>query len=139
MVAPRSKPYHLLIADDDEGFREILRLILEPFLRLVEAASGEEAIDIVHEQQIDIVLLDMHMDVLTGLETLEIVKSIDAIVPCILVTADATEQLVREAVEADAYSVLAKPVRKAELMETVSTALETAYSDPDALYWSADS
>ena len=108
-------------------------------MRLVEAASGEEAIDIVHEQQVDIVLLDMHMDVLTGLETLEIVKSIDAIVPCILVTADATEQLIREAVEADAYSVLAKPVAKAELMETVSTALETAYSDPDALYWSSDS
>lgn len=135
MVAGRIKPYRLLIADDDTGFRDVLRSIFEPYLSTVEAESGEEAIEIIEYQRVDIVLLDMHMQVLTGLETLKIVKSIDAIVPCILVTADATEQLKQAATEAHAYSVLSKPVRKTELVTTVSTALEDAYRDPDVSSW----
>ena len=135
MVAARPKPYQLLVADDDAGFRDALRSIFEPFLRMFEASSGEEAIEIVECQRVDIVLLDMHMDLLTGLETLQIVKSIDAVVPCILVTADVTEQLKREATDSNAYSVLSKPVRKSELVTTVSTALEDAYADPNAFSW----
>ncbi len=132
MVAGRTKPYRLLIADDDAGFRGILRNIFEPYLRMIEAASGEEAVEIVECEQVDIVLLDMHMQVMTGLETLQIVKSIDALIPCILVTAAATESLKSEASDAEAYSVLEKPVRKAQLLHTVSTALQDAYRDPDA-------
>ena len=132
MVAGRTKPYRLLIADDDAAFRGILRNIFEPYLRMIEAASGEEAVEIVECEQIDIVLLDMHMQAMTGLETLQIVKSIDALIPCILVTAAATESLKCEASDAEAYSVLEKPVRKAQLLHTVSTALQDAYCDPDA-------
>ena len=133
MVSGRAKPYQLLIADDDSNFREVLKSIFEPYLQLFEAASGEAAIEIVEDERIDIVLLDMHMDVLTGLETLQVVKSINAVIPCILVTGDVTEELKRDATAADAYSVLGKPIRKGELVSTVSTALEDAYSDPDAL------
>jgi len=133
VVAPRSKPYQLLIADDDRTFREILRDIFEPYLGFWEAGSGEEAIQIVEHNRVDVVLLDMHMEILTGLETIQIVKSMNAVVPCILVTADATAQLKREASEADAYSVLEKPVLKADLMNTVSTALNDTYCDPEAL------
>jgi CheY-like chemotaxis protein len=133
MVAGPVKPYQLLIADDDAGFRRALRQIFEPYLELLEADSGEEAIRIVEGERVDIVLLDMHMHELTGLETLRIVKSMRSIVPCILVTADFTEELRRTATEADAYSVLAKPIRRSELVTTVSTALEDAYSDSDAL------
>lgn len=132
MVASHQKPYQLLIADDDPRFREVLRSVFEPYLEMLEAGSGEEAIDIVEHYRVDIVLLDMHMDVLTGLEALQIVKSMEPAVPCILVTADANEDLRRDALEADAFSVLAKPVRKAELVTTVSTALEDAYNDPHA-------
>ncbi|MBM79840.1 MAG: response regulator [Planctomycetaceae bacterium] len=132
MVA-RSKPYHLLIADDDAAFREVLCEILGPYVDLMEAASGEEAIEIVEHTRVDILLLDMHMDVLTGLETLQIVKAKLIIEPCILITADVTDELIRDAGEAEAFSVLSKPVRKSELVDTVSTALADAYSDPNAL------
>ena len=132
MVA-RSKPYHLLIADDDAASREVLCEILGPYVDLMEAASGEEAIEIVEHTRVDILLLDMHMDVLTGLETLQIVKAKLIIEPCILITADVTDELIRDAGEAEAFSVLSKPVRKSELVDTVSTALADAYSDPNAL------
>ena len=101
--------------------------ILAPFLRTVEACSGEEAIDIVRDCRVDIVLVDMHMHVLTGLETVRIVKRFQATVPCILITADATDELRRDAESAAAYSVLKKPVTRQELMQTVSDALHSAY------------
>ena len=129
MVAPRFKAYSALIADDDPDFREVLRLVLAPFLRTVEACSGEEAIEIVHHRRVDIVLVDMHMHVLSGLETVRIVKQFQASLPCILITADATDELRRDARVAEAYSVLKKPVTRQELVATVSTALLAAYAE----------
>ena len=126
-------PYQLLIADDDPGFREALRAILEPFFRLVEVDSGEEALAAVSDHRYDLALLDMHMHVLTGLETLRELKSLNADAPCILVTADATDALCREAKAADAFTVLSKPVTRRLLVLTVSHALEDAYRDPEAL------
>lgn len=129
-MAP-TKPYQLLIADDDEGFRDVLRSIFEPYFALIEAVSGEEALDIVQHAKIDLLVLDMNMDELTGLQTIRIVKKFDAHLPCILVTADATDELRREAYEANAWSVLAKPIHKTELLLTVSTAFDSVYGEPD--------
>lgn len=128
-----TKPYQLLIADDDESFRDVLRAIFEPYFSLLEAVSGEDALGIVQTARVDLLVLDMHMDELTGLQTIRIVKEFDAQLPCILVTADATEELRHEAEEADAWSVLAKPVRKNELLSTVSTAIGSVYGDQDLL------
>jgi CheY-like chemotaxis protein len=127
----RTKPYHLLLADDDARFRDVLRTLLEPWFELVEASSGERAVEIVENRQIDLLLLDMHMEELTGIETVEIVKRIDSRLPCILVTGDATDEVVEKASEADIWSVLSKPVRRQDLMETVSAAMDNFYDDPD--------
>lgn len=131
-VAPATS-YHLLFADDDDGFREVLRSIFEPYFTVVEAASGEEALDIMKHVRVDLLVLDMNMDELTGLQTIRIVKKLDSHLPCILVTADATDELRQEALEADAWSVLAKPVQKRELLTTVSTAIGSAYGDSSVL------
>ena len=128
MVRHRERTYRMLLADDDRGFRDSLRLLFEPFFELLEAESGEQTIEIVEHHPIDILLIDMHMDVLTGLETVQRIRPMLAAAPCILVTADATEEMRREA---DVHSVLSKPVEKQELVTTVSTALHDAYDDPD--------
>ena len=129
MTAVGHKSYELLITDDDPGFRAALREVLEPYFQLMEASSGEEAIDIVRRHPVDILLLDMHMHRLTGLETLRVVKSLLVWLPCILITADATEELQKEAAEAQAYSVLRKPVTRRELVTTVSSALTQTYPE----------
>lgn len=133
MVIRVEKPYQLLITDDNRAFREAIRDALEdrPSLELYEAQSGEEAVDIVLHRRIDIVLLDMHMHVMTGLDTLRVLKQMDANRPCILITSDTSEELRRDAVNACAFSVLKKPVLRQELVTTVSTALVTAYQHPD--------
>ena len=127
MVASRTEPFQLLIADDDARFREVLRVLLEPFFTLLEASSGEQAIEIVEDERVDLLLLDMHMERLTGIETIQIVKIIEPATPCILITADATDELVREATVAEAYSVLKKPVTKADLLQMVDAAMVATY------------
>ncbi len=117
------RPFRMLIADDDSRFREALRTIFEPHFQTLEAESGEEAIEIAEAESLDIALLDMHMQVMTGLETLQVLKSTHILLPCILITADASDDLRRQATKADAYSVLAKPIKKNELVLTVSAAL----------------
>lgn len=136
MVKARSQtPYQLLIADDDSGFREVLREVLAPYFQLFEAESGEQAIELVEQTHVDIVLLDMHMDILTGLEAVRILKQINALLPCILITADATDELRQDASAANAYEVLSKPVKRQELVTTVSHALVDTYQDPNIPFW----
>lgn len=71
----------------------------------------------------------MNMAELTGLETIVIIKERTPVLPCILVTADASDDLRQEALDANAWSVLWKPVRLRELMTSVSTALSSVYDD----------
>jgi len=116
--------YNILIADDDTDSRETLREIVEPqgFHALL-AASGEEALDIVRASAVHLILLDMHMPRLTGLETVQLVRQMHADLPCILVTGDATQSLIRQACQAHVYSVIPKPVSKHVVLYTILRAL----------------
>ena len=129
MVAKTNETFELLIADDNRGFRETLRELLEPHLelRIHEVDSGEKAVEYTLEFQIDIVLLDMHMHIMTGLEALRVLKDLNAIRPCILITSEVNDRLRHDAQALDAYSVLSKPVHRKELCSTVSSALADAY------------
>jgi len=131
MATQGRKSYSILITDDDRGCREALRDIIEPEgFRALLAESGEEALEIVREEVVHLALLDMHMPTLTGLETLELVRAIKALLPCILVTADANEVLMRQAFRAQAYSVIPKPVSKNVVLYTVVRALVRVYGGP---------
>jgi CheY-like chemotaxis protein len=131
MISTARKPYAILITDDDRGCREALRDIFEPEgFRTLLASSGEEALDIVHEKPVHLALLDMHMPRLTGLETLELVRQFNAVLPCILITADPSEGLMREAFRARVFSVVPKPVSKNVVLYTVVRALVRAYGSP---------
>jgi CheY-like chemotaxis protein len=131
MAATETRPYSILITDDDVGCREALRQIVEPEgFRTFQASCGEEAVEIITGEHVHLVLLDMHMPRMTGLETLEVMRQINALLPCILVTADASEELLRQAFRARAYSVIPKPVSKHVVLYTVVRALVRAYGGP---------
>jgi len=128
MMATPPKPYSILITDDDHGCRESLRDIVESEgFRTFLASSGEEAIDIVRGEAIHLAFLDMHMPTLTGLETLQLMRQINTVLPCILVTADASAGIIRQAFSAQAYSVIPKPVSKNVVLYTVVRALVRVY------------
>ncbi|MCH2202228.1 MAG: response regulator [Fuerstiella sp.] len=109
-----------------------MREVLERRFRfeICEVSCGEEAVDYVQECQIDIVLLDMHMHHMTGLDTIRVLKDMNALRPCILITSDDSDELRRDASEVNAHTVLQKPVRRQELVKTVSRALHDAYDAP---------
>jgi CheY-like chemotaxis protein len=120
--------YRILITDDDDSARAALRDIVEPqgFYTIL-ASSGEETLDIVQDVEVHLVLLDMHMPNLTGLETLQLVRQIKALLPAILVTGDASDSVIRQAQEAHVYSVIPKPVNKNVVLYTVMRALARFY------------
>jgi two-component system chemotaxis response regulator CheY len=128
MITNTPKPYSILITDDDRGCREALRDIIEPEgFRTYLASSGEEALDIVREEPVHLLLLDMNMPTMTGLETIQLVREVNNLLPWILITADATEALIRQAFRARAYSVIPKPVSKNVVLYTVVRALVRVY------------
>jgi CheY-like chemotaxis protein len=124
--------YTILITDDERGCREALREIMEPQgYRTFLASCGEEALDIVQGEEVHLALLDMHMPSMTGLEVLQVLRQMREL-PVILVTGDATADLIRQAQQARAYSVIPKPVSKNVVIYTVVRALLRAYGEPPA-------
>lgn len=121
--------YQLLIADDDNDFRRAVCEIFAPFFRLIEAESGEEAIALVAKEEVHLALFDMHMKQLTGLDALRQLRALQIDAPCILITADYTDELRGDAEQAAAFSVLRKPVTRRDLVTTVARAVESAYDD----------
>src|SRR4051794_19552777 len=118
----------ILITDDDPVARETLREIFEPVgYRTLLAESGEEALDIVQEQDVHLALMDLHLPKLSGLETITLVRQIKGILPVILITAEQDDNLLRKALSAHAFSVLAKPVSKNIVIYVVTRALEKYY------------
>ncbi len=123
----------LLITDDDRAFRETLQGVFEPQgFRTLLAGDGEEALGIVRKEEVHLILLDMHMPKLTGLETLRLVKRIKRLLPCILMSANLDQPLIEQARLAHAFSILAKPIPLRQLTGTVRLALERTYNWPQA-------
>lgn len=123
----------LLITDDDTALRETMGGLFQPRgFRILMAGDGEEALKIVAREEVHLMLLDMHMPKLTGLETLRRVKELKSLLPCIMISARWDDFLVQQARLAMAHSVLAKPVSRRLLTSTVDQALQSAYG------WSAD-
>lgn len=131
MKATEAAHYSILITDDDRRCQEALRDIVEPEgFRTLLASSGEEALDIVHQEPVHLLLLDLHLPRLTGLETIQLVRQVNALLPWILVTGDADERVIRQACQARAYSVIPKPVSKHVVLYTVVRALGRFYGNP---------
>ena len=119
----------LLITDDDHAFREALQGVFEPRgYRTLLAGDGEEALSIVRSQEVHLVLLDMYMPKLTGLETLRRVKQFKSILPCILMSAQLDDLVIQQARTARAFSVLSKPVTMRQITRVVRLALKRTYN-----------
>ena len=127
---PRDRQrFSILIADDDRGNREALgELLTARGFRTVLAADGGEAIELVQVDIVHLVLFDMHMPRLTGLEAFAVIRqTLDRILPAVLMTADATTDLIRQAFAAQVYSVIPKPVNGNVVFHTLERALTKVY------------
>lgn len=120
-----TESHSVLITDDDVGFRSTLGEALErEGYHTVLAADGQEAINIVQAEEIHVVLLDMHMPRLTGLETLRRLRHVAKSLPCILISAGADDAVREEARRESAFSVLSKPIDCRTVSRIVRSALD---------------
>lgn len=121
--------FSILIADDDRGNRETLGEMLDSRgFRTVLAADGGEAVELVQVDLVHLVLFDMHMPRLTGLEAFAVIRqTLDRILPAVLMTADANNDLIRQAFAAQMYSVIPKPVSANVVLHTLERALAKVY------------
>jgi CheY-like chemotaxis protein len=118
----------ILITDDDLDFRETLRFVFEPRgFRTLLAGDGEEALEILRDEEVHLSLLDVHMPRLSGLDTLRRVKQFKWRMPCILLSAALDDSIIRQAEMAQAFSVLAKPVSRAQITDVVALAFKRTY------------
>lgn len=120
--------YSVLLADDDVGQLDVMRAMIEPLgFRTFLASDGEIALDIVRQEQIHVAMFDVHMPKLTGLETLELLRQFNNLLPVILITADSSEGILRRAFQAQACSVIPKPVSKNVVLYTLTRVLGRNY------------
>ena len=117
----------LLLIDDEDDVRYSFKRIFEsPDLDLETAASGEEGLEVIKSFQPDLVLMDVRMGGITGLETLRRIRQDDAKLPVIMMTAFGTTQTAIEAMKLGAYDYLLKPFDVPKLKQIVADALKAA-------------
>ena len=121
-----SGPVRVLLADDHEVVREGLRTILaeaaEEVLVVGEAASGEQAVRLADTLQPAVVLMDLMMPGMDGIEATRRLRERGLRTAVIILTSSADDARVREAVRAGAIGYLMKDVRKAQLIDAIRAA-----------------
>jgi nitrogen regulation protein NR(I) len=117
----------LLLVDDEADVQYSFRRILDSSeIELTTASSGEEALTVLPRLKPDLVIMDVRMGGMTGLETLRKLRQLDSKVPVIMMTAYGTTQTAIEAMKLGAYDYLLKPFDVPKLKEIVFTALKAA-------------
>jgi two-component system response regulator AtoC len=114
----------VLVVDDDPGVRESFRLILEDHYDVADVPDGPSALDVVRTSAVDLVLLDIRLPGMDGIEVLERIKAIDEGMEVILVTAVKTVRTAVAAMKLGAFDYLTKPFEEDELLSLSRRALE---------------
>jgi DNA-binding NtrC family response regulator len=114
----------VLVVDDDPGVRESFRLILEDHYDVTDVPDGPTALDVVRTSAVDLVLLDIRLPGMDGIEVLERIKALDEGIEVILVTAVKTVRTAVAAMKLGAFDYLTKPFEEDELLSLSRRALE---------------
>ncbi len=120
----KEKP-RILVVDDEESHRIMLRAVLqEEGYEVAEAADGPDAIRAVEQEPFDLILLDIRMTTMDGIETLTEIRKVSPFVPVLMMTAYASVKTAVEALKAGAFEYLTKPLDIEELKILIEKALE---------------
>ena len=116
---------HILVVDDELSMRELLEYMLNKEGHKVTCAeTGREAIKLLDKNNFDLLLCDIRLGDITGLDVLRAAKTQNPDSVVILISAYATTETAVEAMNEGAYDYVPKPFDKDELMQTISTALD---------------
>jgi two-component system response regulator HydG len=120
-----SEKPRILVVDDEESHRIMLRAVLrDEGYEVDEAADGVEAVRAVEREPFDLVLLDIRMATMNGIEALTEIRKISPLIPVLIMTAYASVKTAVMALKAGAFDYLTKPLDVEELKILVEKALE---------------
>ncbi|MCG2778049.1 MAG: sigma-54 dependent transcriptional regulator [Desulfobacterales bacterium] len=115
----------ILVVDDDQAHRTMLRTLLSGWgYKIVEADDGQVAIEKVYEQAFDMILMDIRMLKVSGLEALNGIKTYNPAIPVIIMTAYSSVETAVEALKKGAYDYLTKPLDFDELRLAMERAMD---------------
>lgn len=119
----------ILLVDDEAHIRKYVALILKQLgaTKIVEATNGEEAITIFQQQKPDLVLLDISMPLMNGLETLKKLKAIDPESTVIMLTSMVNRQSIDEALALGAANYIRKDNPKEEIAQAIKETIEERF------------
>ncbi len=113
----------LLICDDEEGPRQSLRIVFKNDYRVLVASSGQEALALAYAEPIDVAVLDILMQGMSGVEVLRELKQIDPAIEVVMLTAYETIETARQALRFGASDYLNKPFDIPTMREAIGKAL----------------
>jgi putative nucleotidyltransferase with HDIG domain len=125
--AKETPTYEVLVVEDEAAFAELLVNVLstsEQSLQLIKLDSGEQAIEHVKSASPDVILLDIRLPGMTGLEALKAIKDLNDEVVVVMMTAHATLESAVEALRCGAYDYIIKPFKAEDVKSVVNQALE---------------
>ena len=123
-AAPPLNAARILVVDDELGPRESLRMMLKPVYEIQTADGGRTALEQIPTYRPDVVILDIKMPEMDGIELLRRVKRIDPAIEVVMITAYASLETVKNALTHGAFEYLIKPFSRQDLEDVVRRALE---------------
>ncbi len=119
----------ILVVDDEPAIRRALRPpLLELGFQFSEASRGEEALQLLHSSAFDVVLLDINMPGIGGIETLRRIRAFAPRLPVLMVTVREGEEEKVEALELGADDYITKPFSTRELIARIRTAVRRVHA-----------
>ncbi|MBR4898795.1 MAG: response regulator [Prevotella sp.] len=109
----------VLVAEDEESNFELVRIVLQKRYKLLRAHNGIEAVTINEDEKPDLILMDIRMPEMNGLDATRIIKEVSPETPVIALSAFAFEENIKEARAAGCDEFMAKPFRVEDLIETI--------------------
>jgi len=114
----------VLIVDDEAGVRDAVRMVLEDTCEVLHAATGEQALEVLRANEVDLVMLDHRMPGESGIDVLPRLMAVDPSIVVVLATAVRDVRMAVEAMRRGAYDYLTKPFDVEEIRLVVRRGLE---------------
>lgn len=119
----------ILLVDDEAHIRKFVSLILKQLGNpiIVEASNGEEAVEVYRREGPDLVLMDVSMPRMDGIETLKALKAIDPNCAVIMLTSIVNRETIEQALEAGALNYIRKDVPKEDIAKSLAETIDATF------------
>jgi len=127
-VTHSGRVYNILVVDDDKNIGKLIKsiLLLEKNYEVVNVINGEACLKFIEEQLPDLVIMDIQMPGIDGIEALKKIKEFDSRVPVVMMSAHGSIEKAVKSMKLGAYDFITKPLDQDRLLITVKNALMTS-------------